>query len=216
MQVICEASRPLPREDSKSDYQMRRSFPARSGSLAVRISVTLVADIAGHCPNLLADLRCGIYERRPLMCRIYPAEINPFTQLDSTKKACPPEAWALEHPVLLRDNRVARETFQADIRHWRNLNEREIHVKRRVCAALNLEIAAIDQEASLVHSPRNDELVEVLTLLQDETDAATILPQWLVVSDQDDSLRRWAEEGANAAHPREVKSGAFQYISLAP
>ena len=81
MQVILEAIpwlEEFPSDDQQAAHRRRRSFAAMSGRLPVRIVVILAADISGACPNLKHDLRCGIYERRPLVCRIYPAEINPF------------------------------------------------------------------------------------------------------------------------------------------
>jgi Fe-S-cluster containining protein len=95
VQLICDAS-PWPEEppadDHNAAHRRRRSFAVMSGSMPARVVVILVANLAGACPNLMADMRCGIYERRPLVCRIYPAEINPFVQLEPQKKACPPEA----------------------------------------------------------------------------------------------------------------------------
>lgn len=70
VQVICEASPWVPPEARKADYLLRRSFPARSGTLFLRIAVTLVANLADECPNLLPDRRCGIYERRPLVSSV--------------------------------------------------------------------------------------------------------------------------------------------------
>jgi Fe-S-cluster containining protein len=214
VQVICEASPSLPQDDLKADYLVRRSFAARSGSIPMRISVTLVANIAGSCPNLLADLRCGIYERRPLVCRIYPAEINPFTQLDPAIKACPPEAWGSEHPVYLRDNRIASQALQDDIQRWRNANEGEVPAKHKLCAALNLTMAAINQEGFFIHSPRNADLLEALASLRDELDVAASPIQWLLVSDRDETLQQLAEAGAAVAHPRAVKAGPYEYIGL--
>jgi Fe-S-cluster containining protein len=214
VQIICEASPWTPPERLKADHLMRRSFSARSGSMPMRVAVTLVANLSGECPNLLPDKRCGIYERRPLVCKIYPADINPFTQLDPTKKACPSEAWGTEHPLLLRNNRIASESIEGDIKRWRALNELDVHVKRKVCAALNLVIAAIDQEGFFVHSPPSDDLLEVLSLLRDETDAGASQMPWLLVSDRAETLERLTQAGATAAHPREVKAGLHEYIGL--
>jgi hypothetical protein len=87
-------------------YKAERAFAATSGTLPVRITVLLVAAFAGACPNLRADMLCGIYEERPAVCRIYPAEISPFVALAPEAKACPPEAWAETTPLLLRDGAV--------------------------------------------------------------------------------------------------------------
>jgi Fe-S-cluster containining protein len=214
VQIICEASPWMPTDGLKADYLVRRSFSAQSGSMPMRIAVTLVANLSGDCPNLLADKRCGIYERRPLVCRIYPAEINPFTQLDPTKKGCPPEAWGAEHPLLVRNNRIVNQSVEDDIECWRDRNERDVHVKRKVCAALNLLTAAIAQEGFFVHSPPTVDLLEVLSLLKDETDAAASQTQWLLVADRVETLERLTQAGATASHPRDVKAGPYEYIGL--
>lgn len=46
-----------------------------------------------ECPNLRADSLRGIYEDRPLVCRIYPMEVNLFIPLYTSNRACPPQAW---------------------------------------------------------------------------------------------------------------------------
>ncbi|HEY0747163.1 MAG TPA: YkgJ family cysteine cluster protein [Steroidobacteraceae bacterium] len=132
VQVICEASPWIPQDEEKADHLMRRSFAAASGSMRVRMTVTLVANINGACPNLLADLRCGIYERRPLVCRIYPVETNPFVQLETAKKGCPPEAWSLKHPLLQRDGRVTSAVIREDVRQWREVNVDDVQTKLNV------------------------------------------------------------------------------------
>jgi len=95
-ELLCEAI-PWPVEprpgDAQAAYKRARSSAAMSGTLPVRVSIILTAAFAGACPNLRADMLCGRYDERPLVCRIYPAEINPFVPLVPKNKACPPEAW---------------------------------------------------------------------------------------------------------------------------
>ncbi|MDB6084618.1 MAG: hypothetical protein JWN43_2499, partial [Gammaproteobacteria bacterium] len=99
VQIICDALpwvEELPPDHpdgQRAAHRKRRSFGVMSGTVPTRVVVILAANLAGACPNLMADMRCAIYERRPLVCRIYPAEINPFVVLEPEKKACPPEAW---------------------------------------------------------------------------------------------------------------------------
>jgi Fe-S-cluster containining protein len=75
VQLICEAS-PWPSTldgDPRALPFKRRSFEVTSGSMSTRVVAILVANAVGDCPNLLPNLQCGIYEERPLVCRIYPA-----------------------------------------------------------------------------------------------------------------------------------------------
>ena len=69
-----------------------------SGSLDIRVSITLVGYFAHGCPNLDLSKRCNIYKDRPLSCRIYPFELNPAIQLNPSNKLCPPEAWEVPLP----------------------------------------------------------------------------------------------------------------------
>src|SRR5580692_6123246 len=113
VQILCEAL-PWPEEPAADNLQAahkrRRSFAAMSGSLPTRIVVILTGAFAGPCPNLQADMRCGIYEERPLVCRIYPAEINPFIQLEPAAKGCPPEAWTPGLAPLMRAGQLVDAT----------------------------------------------------------------------------------------------------------
>ena len=102
--VLCEAT-PWPVEpDSTSAfaaYRRKRTFAASSGTLPIRVAVTVAASFTGACPNLGDDMRCGIYEERPLVCRVYPAEINPFIRLNHEHKLCPPDAWQVSTPFAI-------------------------------------------------------------------------------------------------------------------
>ena len=63
------------------EHVLRRSHPVHCGDGEARVSVTFAAFNPGRCRNLDDDNRCGIYEIRPLVCRIYPMEINPHIPL---------------------------------------------------------------------------------------------------------------------------------------
>jgi Fe-S-cluster containining protein len=91
-----------PADDAFAAYKRQRSFAAASAVMAVRVGVILAASFPGRCPNLMDDNRCGIYAERPLVCRIYPASINPFEPLGAESKACPPEAWDARGPAFVR------------------------------------------------------------------------------------------------------------------
>ncbi|MBN3821364.1 YkgJ family cysteine cluster protein, partial [Paraburkholderia sp. Se-20369] len=114
VELLCDAI-PWPVEPEPDNalaaYKRARSTPALSGTLPVRVTTVITASYAGPCPNLQADMRCGIYLERPLVCRIYPAEINPFVELSPQGKSCPPDAWHAT-PLLragsIVDDQVAR------------------------------------------------------------------------------------------------------------
>lgn len=75
------------------EHAERRSVVVRSGASEAYVAITFAAYNVGPCRNLDEDNLCRIYQRRPLVCRIYPAEINPHIMLDTATKDCPPESW---------------------------------------------------------------------------------------------------------------------------
>jgi Fe-S-cluster containining protein len=216
VQLICEATAPrdLAMDDPQSAYWQRRSFAAMSGSMPTRVAVMMAAHVAGACPNLLPDLRCGIYERRPLVCRIYPAEINPFIALEPRAKACPPEAWAAHHPLLQRNGAITDDSVRRSIELSRDTIVRETAVRLRVCAALAVMDTALAQEGFVVHSPT---IVALLAALTDAMSPAGEVPhpgQWRFVSNQAATLAALQAGGAVAIHAR--AAGPAEYLGFKP
>jgi len=214
VQLLCEAS-PWPEAldgDPRAVHFKRRSFAVMSGSMPTRVVVMLVANVVGPCPNLLSDMRCGIYEDRPLVCRIYPAEINPFIALKRENKACPPEAWAEDHPLLQRGQVPTDEVISRDIEMSRAADVLDAGVKSRLCLALNLAHTALVHEAALVYSPSAPTLLSALALATATDSAAEPAAQWRFVSDQPETLETLAKSGGVALHLRDAKAAAFQYF----
>jgi Fe-S-cluster containining protein len=54
------------------DHVRRRSMPVRCGTTQAYVAITFAAYNVGPCRNLDESNRCSIYERHPLVCRIYP------------------------------------------------------------------------------------------------------------------------------------------------
>lgn len=210
VQLICDAS-PWPEEsstrDPKAAHWGRRSFAAMSGSMPMRVVVILVANLAGSCPHLLADMRCGIYERRPLVCRIYPAEINPFVQLEPGKKACPPEAWDAHHALLQRDGRLTNHVVRRDVGRSRDADVRDTDAKHRVCAALNLIDAALADEGFVVYSPTIATLLSALSRPVQDGDGAPPPGRWRFVSNRSETIADLSRSGAVAIHSRSMEAG---------
>ena len=219
VQLICEAV-PWPGEppadDRKAAHRRRRSFAVTSGSMPSRVVVILAANFAGSCPNLMTDMRCGIYERRPLVCRVYPAEINPFIQLDPTRKACPTEAWNAEHPLLLRDGRIVDARVRENIRQSRKTDGREVEIKRCLCAAMNLNAAALAEEGFVVHSPDRAVLLKELARAMQRTDAVNADTQWCFVSNRAETVAALAALGAVAALAGARGISSCEYLGFHP
>jgi Fe-S-cluster containining protein len=217
VQVLCEAI-PWPGEPSIDDlpaqHKRRRSFEASSGELPIRVIAILVASFEGACPNLQPDMRCGIYDERPVVCRIYPAEINPFLSLMPERKACPPEAWAREQPVLVSQSRVVdAETF-ALIQQSRAMDVRDADIKKRLCTYLGIAATALSNEGFVIHSPAPDLMVGSLkrALDRDHGDAGSTA--WTFVSNRGETFDTLSSIGAFARIMLEHDSSEFEYLGF--
>lgn len=217
VQILCEAT-PWPADisadDQKAAHLKRRSFAAMSGSMPTRVVAILVAHIVGECPNLLADMRCAIYARRPLVCQIYPAEINPFIQLETSKKACPTEAWAAHHPLLMRDGVLMNDAVRAAIQRSRDTDAMETDLKCRLCTELSLGDAALAQEGLVVYSPKIDTLLSALSRARERSGVATTLTPWRFVTNRFETVRDLAHQGAIAVDSRSSGDAPYQYFGF--
>ncbi|MGA2188643.1 MAG: YkgJ family cysteine cluster protein [Steroidobacteraceae bacterium] len=219
VQLICEA-RPWreepPADDPQAAHMKRRSFVAASGAMPVRVVASLVANIPGDCPNLLPDMRCGIYERRPLVCVIYPAEINPVIALQPSKKACPSAAWDSHHPLLMRGGAVMNEATRAAIQRWRSTDALEADLKGRVCAALSIGEAALAQEGFVVYSPPIDTLLGALSRALQCAGAPAPDGQWRFVTNRSETAGDLSRQGAVAVQAHGRGDPRYQYIGFKP
>ena len=81
-------------------------------------------------PEMLPASRCGVYEHRPLVCRLFPSDLTSFGVMVGTPEAvCPPQAWSQERadlPTLHHLHLVARherERFRVFIAAWNPASE---------------------------------------------------------------------------------------------
>jgi Fe-S-cluster containining protein len=217
VQLICEAS-PWParltEEDPRAAHFERRSFAVMSGSMPARVVAMLVADVTGPCPNLLADFRCGIYGERPLVCRIYPAEVNPLIGLNPETKLCPPEAWAADRPILQSSDGSLSSETQQDIRGMRAADVLDAGVKIRLCAALQVAEAGLVHESVLVYSPPREALRSALAIAVAAGRDPEVPTPWRFVSDRPETIRDLAANGAIALHVRDTAGGSFLHLNF--
>jgi Fe-S-cluster containining protein len=215
VQVICEASPWTGKEadeDPPAAHFRRRSFATMSGSLPVRVAVILAASFAGSCPNLMADNRCRIYASRPLVCRIYPAEVNPFIELQPGRKSCPPEAWADEHPLFQRSGRILGAVLRGDIQASRERAADDVDVKRCLCATLQVHDTARPGEGLVVYSPAAETLMSALTAALDASPEPYTEAEWRFVSDRPESMLDLSNAGGVTIHARESAAMPFEFI----
>jgi len=164
LHVFCEAaawpSPPSP-ADAQAAYRKRRSFAARSGGSPIHVAALLVGVVKGPCRNLGPDMRCRIYDRRPLVCRIYPAEVNPFFAFETDRKACPPDAWTAGG-TLIADGDPVDEATCALIAEARRRDAEDAPRKRRLCRALGIHVAAVAGEGFANHMRNADAVLKAL------------------------------------------------------
>jgi Fe-S-cluster containining protein len=219
LQVLCEAI-PWPAEPAADDLQAqhkrRRSFEAASGTLPIRVIAILVATFDGACPNLQPDMRCGIYEERPVVCRIYPAEINPFLSLMPERKACPPEAWSPDQPVLTSQNRVMDAQTFALIEQSRAMDVRDAAMKRRVCAYLGIETTALSNDGFVIHSPATDRMIAALRRTVNDHGDEIETSAWTFVSNRSSTLEALSSVDALSRPAAELDAAQSEYLGFFP
>ncbi|SDG14401.1 YkgJ family cysteine cluster protein [Paraburkholderia phenazinium] len=201
VQVFCEAI-PWPVEPSTDDGQVQhrriRSFAAESGELAIRVMVTVVAAFDGACPHLQPDMRCGGYEARPNVCRIYPAEVNPFIELMPTHKACPPEAWAVDRPSFIKGGRIM-DSITADlIQNSREAAVDDVPVKERLCGNAGFRTASLANEGFVTYTLPPRAMLDELYRALDPASPATQAVPWRILSNRRTTVDTLNSVGAHS------------------
>lgn len=160
--VILEAFNEFTWPASSPEYahSAGRSLEVRSGDSKIRMIAIFAGKAIEQCPNLRQDNLCGIYEERPLVCRIYPMEINPFIELRKEEKVCPPEVWDLGE-ILCSDGR-ADDSLEALITQSRQADKTEAGIKVSICAQLGLNVASWKGDALAIYFPKQEEMLSAL------------------------------------------------------
>ncbi|WP_085584883.1 MULTISPECIES: YkgJ family cysteine cluster protein [unclassified Pseudomonas] len=134
------------------EHAERRSAVVRSAEAHVHVAITFAAYNVGPCRNLDDDKRCRIYERRPLVCRIYPAEINPHIPLNPAAKDCPPESWTQGPELIVGGELVDRELVEL-IQRSRQADRDDIRIKEAVCGLLGIRTTALKGDGFTAYLP---------------------------------------------------------------
>lgn len=170
--------------NSHGEYEKGRSVPATSGEAIIRIAAILVAFHPGPCPHLRPDMRCGNYAERPRICRIYPLESRPFTNLSVERKLCPPEAWTSGHALLMDGDLIADlEGANIVAEHRRALVD-DVPVVSAACATLGITTAAFANEGLAVHVPEPSALVAALQSAKNAPSHEPGLGHWTVLTNR--------------------------------
>jgi Fe-S-cluster containining protein len=217
VELFCEAipwPQEMPADDGMAQHKRKRSFPAASGSLPVRVIVSLLASFPGACPNLRSDMTCGIYERRPMACRIYPAEVNPFIAVDPGQKLCPPEAWEADTPLQTETGGWADATVADAVDRRRGSDYREADAKGRLCEWLGINAAGLTNEGVVTYTPERSRFLAALDAISAEHETESDRSPWIMVSHRDRTLSLLASAGADLLHAGDVLSADRRFIAF--
>lgn len=143
------------------EHAERRSALVRSGTTDAHVAITFAAYNVGPCRNLDEDNLCRIYERRPLVCRIYPAEINPHIPLTPAAKDCPPESWQ-QGPVLIAGGELVDQALVELIQRSRQADRDDIGIKDAICAMLGIRITALKGDGFTAYLPNMEAFAAVI------------------------------------------------------
>ncbi|MFJ7140581.1 YkgJ family cysteine cluster protein [Pseudomonas protegens] len=147
------------------EHAERRSCRVTSGSTEAYVAITFAAYNVGPCRNLDEDQLCRIYERRPLVCRIYPMEINPHIPLNPQAKECPPESWEQGPQLILGGALVDRELAEL-IGRSRQADRDDIHTKEAICALLGIRTTALKGDGFTAYLPDMNALARAIDQVQ--------------------------------------------------
>ncbi|MEI6000432.1 YkgJ family cysteine cluster protein [Paraburkholderia bengalensis] len=218
VQIFCEAI-PWPQEPAAGNLQARhkrdRSFAAVSGDLPIRVVVSVVASFDGPCPHLLPNMRCGAYDVRPLVCRIYPAEVNPFIELAPTSKACPPEAWAVDQPVFWAAGKAVDLVTVRASEQLRTIDFHEAPIRARLCSLLGIANAALANEGFVIHSVKREALLAALSRINMDAVSDLDRSDWEFVTSKASTRETLLEIGARVVDRDAVSpTGSMEYLAF--
>jgi Fe-S-cluster containining protein len=154
------------------EHAERRSALVRSGESDAYVAITFAAYNAGRCRNLDEDNLCRIYDRRPLVCRIYPMEINPHIPLNTAVKECPPESWE-KGPDLIVGGELVDQELAGLIHRSRQADRDEIQTKDAICALLGIRTTALKGDGFTAYLP---DMTAFATTLDEVIGQS--LPEW--------------------------------------
>ncbi len=149
-----------PAEPGKFSHNAGRSVQVASGRHQINVTPIFTGNALTQCPNLDDQNRCGIYEERPLVCRIYPLEISPFIALSPASKICPPEVWDAGEVIF--SDRVTDPVVADEIEESRRSDKRDARAKVAICESLGMTVAAWKEDALAVYLPVADELLAAI------------------------------------------------------
>ena len=191
------------------EHAERRSVVVRSGACQAHVAITFAAYNVGPCRNLDEDNLCRIYERRPLVCRIYPMEINPHIPLNPVIKECPPESWETG-PDLIIGGELVDQQLKELIQRSRQADRDEIQTKEAICALLGIRTTALKGDGFTAYLPDMNAFATVIDQVSTQSQIKSS-SDWLFHVSGEDIARQVQAAGAQVATDTPVSYG---FISL--
>ncbi|WP_263263890.1 YkgJ family cysteine cluster protein [Pseudomonas sp. RIT-PI-S] len=198
--------------DPALQHARRRSLRVPCGSTHAYVAITFAAYNQGPCRNLDENLMCRIYERRPLVCRIYPMEINPHIPLRAERKDCPPQAWE-QGPLLIHGGKAVDPALGELIERSRQADRDDIAAKAAICKLLGIRTMALKGEGFTAFMPNMQHFLQAAVRVG-ELDLAAAAEQqpWSLHAPSEALVAQLEETGALIAAALEQHN--LTYIPL--
>lgn len=158
-------------------HATRRSIQVSSGQTKAHVAITFAAYNVGPCRNLDEEKLCRIYERRPLVCRIYPMEINPHIPLRPENKGCPPQSWE-QGPDLIVGDKLVDTQLMTLIEKSRQADRDDIAAKESICQLLGISTTALKGNGFVAYLPDMNAFSTALRQLIDRPNHITATADW--------------------------------------
>lgn len=195
--------------DPALQHARRRSLRVPCGSTHAHVAITFAAFNQGPCRNLDEQLMCRIYDRRPLVCRIYPMEINPHIPLRAERKDCPPQAWE-QGPMLIHGGKPVDQELQQLIEQSRQADRDDIAAKAAICKLLGIRTMALKGEGFTAFMPDMQHFIQAAQRAAALDLAATAGEQpWSLHAPSEELVARLEDTGALIAAALEQHNSAY-------
>lgn len=134
-----------------------RAVEATSGDASIHVIARFAGNSLNSYQNLGDNKNRGIYGERPLVCRIYPAEINSFITLNPANKICTPDVW--EEGEVLFTVRIIDPALVKHIERSQKADRDDARAKIALCEILGLNVAAWKGNAFTVYLLDREQLL---------------------------------------------------------
>jgi Fe-S-cluster containining protein len=191
------------------EHAERRSCVVPSGATEAYVAITFAAYNVGPCRNLDEDQLCRIYARRPLVCRIYPMEINPHIPLKPAAKECPPESWETGAELIVGGELVDQELADL-IQRSRQADRDDIQTKEAICERLGIRTTALKGDGFTAYLPDMTAFATAIEQVEAQP-AASSASEWLFHVSGEDIAEQMLAAGAQVVTAEPVN---YAFISL--